>query len=432
MHSIRHFRLFAPPLSFLWSVLLTLSLTACSTGLKLLSQEEQAEKLAEVLDDGAYRSARQYAILSVDDVWLHEEREIDVTMTAPAAAGKYPLIIYLPGLGEDSRSGRLWREHWAKSGYAVFCIQARAISQAFKELEHNNVSDEEGEDSDDREKARSSRLVRNNELRYIGHQHFSVDALKGRMRQLFWANRQLRTRAGMHEGLFAAADVSNLILAGFDLGAQTVTAALGEDFSTELPRDSEFKPIAGMVLSPAVNLAAGHAASRFRALRLPMLIVTGSEDKDPYAISTSSTRSLLWQDASAGGKYLLSLNKCTHHLLSGSDMDESKSGRGGSGGAGSGGRHAGSGFGDNFNSMDGRRGGGRRGHFGLPDDPSLFGPGEDVQERDRERRFKQVAAVISTSTAFLDDLCKNDEFARFWLDGQVNVWLNKFGSLKNR
>ena len=46
--------------------------------------------------------------------------------------------------------------------------------------------------------------------------------------------------------------------------------------------------------------------------------------------------------------------------------------------------------------------------------------------------YKQVAAVFSISSAFLDTVIKNDEFAQFWINEKANGWLERAGSLKVR
>lgn len=60
----------------------------------------------------------------------------------------------------------------------------------------------------------------------------------------------------------------------------------------------------------------------------------------------------------------------------------------------------------------------------------LGGPGGE--RRNPDLGYKHVAAIFSASTAFLDAVVKNDEFARFWLDDKASNWLGKAGSLRIR
>jgi hypothetical protein len=426
--------------------LLALSLGACSFfGSSLPGQAEQSEKLAEAMEKGGYAPTRSLAIDSSHDVWMHDRTELEVAMTAPTAPGSYPLIIYLPSLGEDAEAGKLWRETWAKAGYAVFSIQPLVIGQALKALgpvlgaeagepddgERLGSFDDDGMEQQEEggggwfgeKRRRPSRTARSSEMRYLGHEYFGAENLKNRMEQLFWAYRQVKTRAGLRQPLFASADFSRVILAGYDLGAQTVTAVMGENFETALPDSAELKPMAAIVLSPSVNLATGNVRSRFQKLNRPMLVITGTEDNDPYAISSGSVRAVVWEYAPAGGKYLLLLKDAGHRLLAGSEMG-GRFGRNGQ---------------DGLNGpLSGMRAGGRGGNDGR----SMGGggiPGGNMtggwlggERRNPDLGYKHVAAIFSASTAFLDAVVKNDEFARFWLDDKATQWLGRAGSLRNR
>ncbi len=403
------------------------------------------------MEKGAYVSGGSVAIDTMRDVWIHDSTELEVVMTAPKQPGSYPLIIYLPSLGEDASAGRLWRETWAKAGYAVFSMQPVAIGQALKELSpqrggghRGDSSKSESSDEDSQEpaddsgnwfsksKPKRSQDGRSSELRYLGHEYFAIDSLKNRMEQLFWAYRQLKTRAGLGIPLLSEADFSKVILVGFDLGAQTVAAVLGEDFKASLPSDHELKPFAAIVLSPSIDLAEGNVRNRFQKLNLPMLVITGSEDNDPYAISSASVRSAVWEFSPAGNKYLLLLTGGVHKLLAGADM-------GGGISAGQGGDRESDGRGQSGSDGGGRRlqsanqyGGGHGHSQGGNGFGGLGGGKSNGERKNSDLGYKQVAAVFSTTTAFLDAVVKNDEFAQFWINDKANIWLDRAGLLKVR
>lgn len=412
-----------------FTVLACLLTGACSFRPSIPHIDEQAEKLVEALEKGGYRPARGFAIESQHDVWMHERIELDVEITAPVAPGHYPLVIYLPSLGEDAKAGHLWRESWAKAGYVVFSVQPQSIAQALQELKLNRLNDpseEEMEAWDDEamqpmepeskswfgEKTRRpSRTARNSELHYLGHEYFATENLKNRMTQLFWAFQQLTIRVGLHQAPYAAIDLNQVVLAGYDLGAQTLSAVLGEDLGSGLPAYPGLKPMAAIVLSPSVNLATGNVRSRFQKLNLPLMVVTGTEDNDPYAVSSAGVRTAIWDYAPVGDKYLLLLKDAGHQLLAGSEM---------------GGR-----FGQDRREVGGGPGGGMGLSNGGPGGGMMRGrPGGERKNPDLG--YKQVAAVLSATTAFLDTVCKHDEFAQSWLVDKASYWLEKAGSLKRR
>lgn len=398
-------------------------------------QAEQTEKLEEAMGKGGYAPARGFAIDSVHDIWMHEATELQVMMTAPTAPGSYPLIVYLPTVGEDAKAGQLWRETWAKAGYAVFSMQPVASSRALRDLrpkqggEFDEPDEDDGLDPSDsnrldgseerdgwfgEKRRRPSRAARNSELRYLGHEYFGTANLKNRMEQLFWAFQQVKNRAGSRQPLFASADLSNVILAGYDLGAQTVSAVLGENFGADLPSGEVLKPVAAILLSPSVSLAEGNVRGRFQKLNAPMLAITGSDDNDPYAISSPLVRTAVWEYAPAGNKYLLLLKAGRHRLFAGSEtgwrLGQNRRGEGDVAPP---------------EGMLSRDAGGRDARM-----TERF-PVEGAR-KDADMGYKHVAAIFSVSTAFLDAVVKNDPFANLWLDEKAGQWLGKAGSLKRR
>lgn len=419
-------------INFLWVAGFSCFLASCSMRATQPSVEVQTQKLAETLSKGGYVAGAEIDIDSQHDVWVHDRLQLDTMMTMPTAPGNYPLIIYLPSLGEDANAGRIWRETWAKAGYAVFSLQPIMIAEALKEIaamkklnpeleaeEGFEVADEVGQSQSLTEGwfgdklQRPSRSAQNSELRYLGHEYFAVDNLKQRMQQVFWAYQQLKARK--LSGQFAHVDCSKVIIAGYDLGAQTVAGLIGEDFDSVLPDSPEFKPLAAITISPSVNLAKGNVRSRFQAIKLPLLVVTGTEDNDPYAISSASVRASLWQYAAAGGKYLLMLQNAGHQVLAGSEV--------------------------NLLLPVGRRGISDQEQFGSSqmvrrnshaNEGLIAGLIGERERRYAEQTYKQVAAVAAVSAAFLDAVVKNDEFARFWLADKASDWLGNAGQIKQR
>jgi hypothetical protein len=436
-------------------------LSACSSAPKIASPEEQAQKLQAVMDKGGYAPASTLDFDSISETWNHDGTELDVLMTAPRQPGKYPLIIYLPSLGENAKAGRLWREAWVKAGYAVFSMQPKAIGQALKELDpkrpgipgKDNPKDNPDEDIADQDEdtdkndqhgksgksdARSSKSARSSELRYLGHEFFAVDALKNRMEQLYWAYQQLSIRVTMGLPLYAAADLGHIVLAGYDLGAQTVTAVLGEDFMTPLPENRAFKVDAAIVLSPSIDLAEGNVRKRFQKLNLPLLVISGSEDNDPYAISSASVRAAVWEFSPPGDKYLLQLTGNVHALLAGKDLGGRFNVKEGQDKEDDGGWFGGGSSRGRFDQLSQQYGGGGGNGGSGQHSRGQNNPGnnsktnDNAEQKRQELGYKQVAAVYSSSTAFLDKLLKNDEFAQFWIADKANTWLDRAGILKSR
>ncbi|HEY8094860.1 MAG TPA: hypothetical protein VIE65_02045 [Methylobacter sp.] len=421
---------------FLAGIACAVFLTGCFFRQSPPSLEELSEKTGQIIAEGGYSAGQTYTIASVRETWRHDGQDVDISMLAPTAPGVYPLIIYLPGLGESADGGRLWRETWAKAGYAVFSVQPVEIREALKELapmhgrpgdEQSSESPDDEDDSSDADKSRSSKAVRNSELHYLGHEYFSQASLKKRINHLLWAYAQLKLRAKAGQGLFKAADLSRLVIAGYDIGAQTTAAMIGEKFETGLPQAQDFKPLASIIFSPSVDMAQGNLAPHYKNISIPLLVVTGSEDDDPYGISSPYVRTAIWEYAPPGDKYLLVLNKGGHRLLAGSGLSRRRE------------ANPDQEFGERTESGNDMqrfgmgntfRGGGRRGGGSSGGHTGGMGRSSFGGRQNSEQEFKHIAAVFSISTAFLDSICKSDKSAQLWVSGKANQWLKRSGTLK--
>ncbi|MGZ5601555.1 MAG: alpha/beta hydrolase family protein [Methylobacter sp.] len=416
---------------FLAAITCTAFLSGCFFRPSPPSQEQQTEKIGQFIAKGGYSAAHSYTIDTVRETWRHDGQAIEITLLAPTAKGRYPLVIYLPGLGEHADGGRLWRETWAKAGYAVLSIQPLEIAEALKELApmlRKPGSDEEAEIADEDKQVpfgesgpRPSLAAKSSEMHYLGREYFSQQALKKRINHLLWAYAQLKLRAKAEQSLFASADESRLIIAGYDIGAQTAAAMIGEKFDTALPQAQDFKPLAAMLFSPSVDMSLGSVATRYKNIAIPLLVVTGTEDDDPYGISSPYVRTAIWEYAPPGNKYLLLLNKGGHQLLSGASFSYRKEpGPDQDGGERFGGAmpsHLDSHFqgGGRPGGPPGGMGGGRPPHNGRHDD---------------DQDAKHIAAVFSLSSAFMDSISRSDNSARSWIAEKANQWLKKSSSLK--
>ena len=69
----------------------------------------------------------------VIEQWKNGSRTLDILYTAPEEPGRYPLVVYLPGLGQDAGSAPLWRDAWVKGGFAV--LVGKVLGSVFFEVE---------------------------------------------------------------------------------------------------------------------------------------------------------------------------------------------------------------------------------------------------------------------------------------------------------
>lgn len=386
-----------------------LSFLGCSHEPTRPKPEDIQQDLETFRAESSYHPESRAPGTPVDAHWNNGSRHVDIVFWAPESSGKYPLIIYLPGLGQDAASAPLWREAWVKAGFAVLSIQHHTDATALSHLSPEDRHD----------------------LKSIGHEHFNHHALDGRLKDLSFAFHTLESQIKAGKAPFTQARTDQLALAGFDLGSQTVQAMAGEHIKgIQLP-DNLPPAQALILLSPYVDLAQGGMQHRFEALSAPLLVVTGSDDHDPWGVTSPSVRSTPWQQAQGGNKYLLNLTNGTHRQLAGidpmsqkpedqeEDPDESRHneekerdensggshGRGGHGGQG-GGRQRGTQFGD-----------ARRG----------FGPGYNPKHYGR-----QLAIIQTVSTAYLNAALRNDRSAADWLRNEATRWMGTAAELHIR
>ena len=412
--------------AIIYSLLITSLMTACFMGPTPLTPEQQSVKINASIAKGGYSAVLNYDIASINETWQHDGLGLQITMLSPVAPGNYPLIVYLPGLGETAEAGKLWREAWAKAGYAVFSVQPTTLGEALKGTPKVAPAKSSSWFSKDYDNTAALNDVRNSDLRYVGHQYFSQEQLSSRINHVLWAYAQLKQRNQSRLGLFARADLSKVIIAGYDIGAQTTAAMIGETYDIALPSTADFRPLAAILLSPTVNMALGDISTRYQHISIPMLAVTGAEDEDPSAISTPFARTAIWEYAPPGNKCLLVLKKGNHSLLSGNNLNQNqdpKSNQESTEVPES--SHSRTRFSHNYGGGNSR--GGSHGGNATNDMPSKWRGGSKLNAN---QDYIQLAVVYSVSIAFLDHICKNDNVARTWLSDKANLWLNKSASLK--
>jgi predicted dienelactone hydrolase len=382
---------------------------ACKSG------PQDLESGLQQLVDSGYVSERRYPTTALHEVWERDDIKLDVSFIAPAVRDevRFPVIVYLPGLGESSAAGILWRKAWAQSGYAVLAIQPDALT----------------------EQVWASRRAREGDFRALAKEHFSTASAAARVRDLDFALRELKRRASTGNSPYGIADTSNVVLSGFDIGARTASLVSGENADGRELRTTGATIRAVIVLSPFFEGTAANAEERFSAMALPVLSITGTADADPFSlVQAPSLRQVPWSAMPAGDKYLLVIRGGTHAVLAGDGFYEPGSAREAS-------RPGNEDAGQNPSG----RGRGRRGGGQESDGASASGtdPEKGADSRRNAKRGKadtgpqsfsprHIAAIRDVSTAFLDATVKAKTDARKWLAENATRWLGDAAVLKSR
>jgi dienelactone hydrolase len=259
---------------------------------------------------GAHPTARRthpaWPTAAIQGTWSARDAELDLVLVAPAQPDTFPLVVYLPGLGEPETAGWLWRQAWAEAGYAVLSIQSRTTGQAVW----------------------ASAPARAGDFRALAASHFAPERRRQRLAELDAALAQFAWRAARGKEPYASADLQRIALAGYDLGAWTAAALWHEP---DLPY-LRAHVAAVISLSPSPEPAGRALGAPFNAA---VLMVTGTEDTDPFGVVKSPGQRLrAWHDLPPGDHYLLTLIGGSHAALAGSSWDDGGYRAGGKGNPG--------------------------------------------------------------------------------------------------
>lgn len=372
-------------------------------------EEDRLRRFAE----RSYRPERRLPVDGRDTRIGSEGSEIDVKLLCPTTPGRYPLVIYLPGLGESTLAGARWRDTWAQAGYAVLTLQ-RPV---------------------DGPQVWSSADARRGAFSQLGRKRFGTEQLAARAQAVQEALDEIRRRAG-NDAMYACVDLSRIALVGFELGAQTAMALAGERYrnATALRPPEGVK--AAIALSPYVS-PAGEVNGRYGALDTATLIVTGGADEDRYGLGiTPALRQTPFRHLREGNKYQLVLNDGGYTLLNGADIapPTESSARPAGGRGGMAGGHGGPGGGPSGGMGGGRpggMGGGPSGGMGEGPPPDGGMGGGERPEGNRHGEQQRAAIVVQSVTlAFLDATLRADDMAAEWLKRNSPGWLEPVGQLQ--
>jgi len=373
-----------------YTTIISLVLAVLSTGCANPARHQAA---AQHVGPG-YLAQQHHVVSMMRESWMLAKDRVDVMLMSPSGSGVFPLIVYLPGLGESAESGAAWRRPWAEAGYAVLSVQTDAAASIRPSKE------------------------RGGESRDLAREQFSPQMIDYRQSVLQKALAEVKRRkGGSAVSGFSQLDLEHIAIVGFDLGAQTAMFVAGEGIGAVAPMPLPESVKCVIAISPYADFSGAGFEQRFKSVHLPVLSVTSMEDTDQYGVVTSAAiRRAPFEYMPPGQKYLLSLFAAPHALLSGKETSEELGdGRNAS-------RQAASGD----SGRSGRRGanrGSRSGESGGKAAATFSGrPSSGAWEQ-------QLRYVQSVTLAYLDALVRSDPVAQKWLDQDASRWMGEGASL---
>jgi predicted dienelactone hydrolase len=262
-------------------------------------------------------------------------RDIPVRVYLPDSKGPQPVILFSHGLGGSRENNAYLGQHWAKRGYvAVFMQHAGSDEHVWKDTEMGQRMGA----------MRDAASVQNFMLR--------VQDVPAVLDQLAVWN------AASGHALKGRLDLAHVGMSGHSFGAVTTQAVSGQSFPMAGRGFTDARIKAAVMMSPSVPKR-GDAASAFDQVKVPWLLLTGTNDEAPIGGQTAASRLGVFPALPAGSKYELVLDKAEHSAFS---------------------------------------------------DRAL--PGDHQPRNPNHHR-----AVQALTTAFFDAYLRNDAAARAWLDG---------------
>jgi predicted dienelactone hydrolase len=214
-------------------------------------------------------------------------REIPIRVYLPSDKKPAPIVLFSHGLGGTRAGSQFLGDHWAARGYvAVF-------------LQHPGSDDSVWKDKPPAERMAALKNAVNlqNFIERVNDVPDVIDQLEK------W------NKTDSHI-LFQRLDLDHIGMSGHSFGAVTAQALSGETFPLgDGFTDPRIK--AAVMMSPSPPRQ-GDPKLAFAGVRIPWMLLTGTNDNAPIGHSDAKSRLLVFPALPAGGKYELVLNKAEH------------------------------------------------------------------------------------------------------------------------
>ncbi len=242
-------------------------------------------------------SARAYGFKTVLDEWSDQQRnrQIPVKLYIPDASGPFPLVIFSHGLGGSREAAPYLGEYWAKKGYlGVFIQHPGSDSSVWQTVE---------------------RKERMNAM----HSAANAKNLVDRGTDVIFVLDELERRQNSGE-LKGKLDLSRIAVSGHSFGAGTSLLLAGQNVGliNENPRFLDQRIKAAIYLCPPVSpLAKRDPSKSFGSIKIPGMLLTGTEDDSPIGNTSAEDRRIPFDGMKAPHQYLINFYGADHAVFGG-------------------------------------------------------------------------------------------------------------------
>lgn len=263
-------------------------------------------------------------------------RDIPIRVYALPETKNAPVVLFSHGLGGSRENGAYLGNHWAARGYVcVFMQHAGSDESVWKDAGRGQ-----------RLSAMRDAASGENFMLRVKDVPAVIDQLTA------WNQEQGHALAGLM-------DMAHIGMSGHSFGAVTTQAVSGQVAARGLLNSTDPRIQAACAFSPS-SPRAGSVDAAFGSVRIPWMLMTGTEDISPIGDIDVASRLAVFPALPAGGKYEVVLFGAKH---------------------------------------------------------SAFGDGSQ-RRLDGARNPNHHKAILALSSAFWDAYLKKDESAKAWLDGE--------------
>lgn len=225
------------------------------------------------------------------DLVVHDaarSRDVPVLFYLPTNAAPAPVVLFSHGLGGERHGSRFLGEHWAARGYvAVFIQHPGSDDSVWKATPRAD---------------RFSALERAASLKNFFLRVGDVPAVLDQLS---------RCNTDALSPLHGRLDLAKVGMSGHSFGAVTTQAVSGEWFPIEGDKLTDSRIKAAVVFSPSTPKF-GDAARAFGSVRIPWLLMTGTEDLSPIGEADMASRRGVYPALHGAPKYEVVLDKAEH------------------------------------------------------------------------------------------------------------------------
>jgi len=220
------------------------------------------------------------------------ERVLPVRVYLPQTSQPVPVILFSHGLGGSRDNNPYLGNHWAKRGYAVVFVQHPGSDE--------NVWKKKPKEQ--RMAAMKSAASLDNFLKRTKDIPAVIDALTR------WNNDK-------DHALYHRLDLEHLGMSGHSFGANTTQAMSGQGFARAKEAFLEARIDAAVMMSPSPP-ALGDPATAFAPIKIPCLLMTGTQDDSPIGNSSAADRLKVFPHLQQAPAWQVVFDKATHMSFS--------------------------------------------------------------------------------------------------------------------